>query len=250
MFFWGNIISNVPANFQKNGQMRAIYSSEVSVPDQWGLPVGYYSGWMLPRKAGYVVGFSENELSSTGNAVMWVNWTGSSSFSFTGLADLSLVVSATGICNIVITSTGEIVWSLYATGTSWITLWAVWTIWANAFWTGISTIAVSGSGNIFALWIMSGSMNPFTELSPEWLANAVWSALATENNIANTMWAKLNTASSGWVDLNALAQAVWEYTVRSLTESGWLSPTQAAQLEATVKTGDTILNLGDISIPL
>lgn len=50
--------------------MRAIYSSEVSVPDQWGLPVGYYSGWMLPRKAGYVVGFSENELSSTGNAVM------------------------------------------------------------------------------------------------------------------------------------------------------------------------------------
>lgn len=31
---------------------------------------------------------------------------------------------------------------------------------------------------------------------------------------------------------------------------GGLTPTQAAQLESTVKTGDTILNLGDISIPL
>jgi hypothetical protein len=33
------------------------------------------------------------------------------------------------------------------------------------------------------------------------------------------MGAKLNTASSGGVDMNALAQAVWEYGMRSLTES-------------------------------
>ena len=37
------------------------------------------------------------------------------------------------------------------------------------------------------------------------------------------MGAKLNLASSGWVDMNALAQVVWEYGVRSLTESAWLS---------------------------
>ena len=44
------------------------------------------------------------------------------------------------------------------------------------------------------------------------------------------MGAKLNTASSGWVDMNALAQAVWEYGMRSLTESAWLTTEQATQL--------------------
>ena len=37
------------------------------------------------------------------------------------------------------------------------------------------------------------------------------------------MGAKLNTASSGWVDLNALAEAVWTHTIRSLTESAGLT---------------------------
>lgn len=239
MFFWGNIISNVPANFQKNGQMRAIYSSEVSVPDQWGLPVGYYSGWMLPRKAGYVVGFSENELSSTGNAVMWVNWTGSSSFSFTGLADLSLVVSSNWVCEISLSSTWELIGSLYANGTSEIIFTASGTIWANAFATWVSEIVLNANAIVSAIGIMNGSMNPFTELSPEWLANAVW------NNPIRTL------TSWWWVWGWATPQEIWEYSDRTLTNSsGWLSPTQAAQLEATVKTGDTILNLGDISIPL
>lgn len=95
---------------------------------------------------------------------------------------------------------------------------------------------------------MTGTMSPFTELSPQWLAQAVWQALATENNIAWTMWGKLNTASSGWVDLNALAQAVWQYGVRTLTTSGWLTVEQAEQLSATFKKGDILLNLEDILI--
>lgn len=77
---------------------------------------------------------------------------------------------------------------------------------------------------------MTGSMNPFTELSPEGLAKAVWSALATENNVANTMGSKLNTASSGGIDMSALAQAVWEYATRTLTESAGLTTEQDEKL--------------------
>lgn len=62
------------------------------------------------------------------------------------------------------------------------------------------------------------------------------------------MWAKLNTASSGGVDLNALAQAVWQYGVRSLTTSWWLTTEQAEQLAATFKKGDVLINLEDILI--
>lgn len=239
-FFGGTTISNVPANFQKNWQLRAIYSAE-SVPNQWWLPVGYYSGWMLPQTAGFIVAYSENEVSSTADPVMWVNGDGTCDITLVALWDLSLVVSATGTCDIIVTATGELVGSIYASWTSEITLTATGTIWANAFWTGTSTISLNGTADISALGFMTGSMNPFTDLSPEWLAKAVWSALATENNVANTMGAKLNTASSGWVDMNALAQAVWEYYQRTLTSGStpqeiWAYPSKPL-----------IVNMGDIS---
>ena len=44
---------------------------------------------------------------------------------------------------------------------------------------------------------MQGEWTPYTELSPENLARAVWDALATQFNDAGTMGNKLNTASSG-----------------------------------------------------
>jgi hypothetical protein len=64
------------------------------------------------------------------------------------------------------------------------------------------------------------------------LAQAVWGAIASSNNEAGTMGAKLNTASSGGVDMGALAQAVWEYGTRTLTGavSGGLTVEQATQL--------------------
>jgi hypothetical protein len=67
---------------------------------------------------------------------------------------------------------------------------------------------------------MQGSVTSFTPLSPESLAAAVWSALATDYNVANTMGNKLNLASSGGVDYNLLSQAVWTYSTRGLSSVG------------------------------
>jgi len=220
-FLWwvGAICGN---NWGKNGQRMAIYT-EASIPDQWGLPVWYSSGWMLPRKSGFVVWFSEMSLSQSGTAVMWVNGDGNVAINLNATADLSLVVSSTGICDIVLTLNGDAVGALYANWTSNIDLTATGTLGAVAFSTGESSITLSASADISALGYMTGTMSPFTELSPEWLASAVWNSLATEYNTNGTMGAKLNLASSGWVDYDALAQVVWEYGVRSLTESAWLS---------------------------
>lgn len=220
-FLWwvGGICGN---NWGKNGQRMAIYT-EASIPDQWGLPVWYSSGWMLPRKSGFVVWFSEMSLSQSGTAVMWVNGDGNVAINLNATADLSLVVSSTGICDIVLTLNGDAVGALYANWTSNIDLTATGTLGAVAFSTGESSITLSASADISALGYMTGTMSPFTELSPEWLASAVWNSLATEYNTNGTMGAKLNLASSGWVDYDALAQVVWEYGVRSLTESAGLS---------------------------
>lgn len=235
-FMAGTSVSNVQSNFLKNWQRVAIYSNE-TIPDQWGLPVWYSSWWMLPRKSGYIVAYSENTTSSTATPVMWVNWDGNCYIVVTALWNLSLVVSSNGTCDIVVTATGEVIGSLTASWTSEITLTANGTIGANAFWTWVATITVSPTAIISALGHMTGEMNPFTPLSPEWLANAVWSALASENNIANTMGAKLNTASSWGVDMNALAQAVWEYATRTLTSWGtWGGATPEEIWEYTNRT--------------
>lgn len=207
----------------------AIYT-EASIPDQWGLPVGYSSGWMLPRKAGYIVAFSENSIGGTGNAVMGVNGSGTFTITLSTGAELSLVVSSSGLCNISLTLNGNAVGALYANGSSGINLLATGTLGAVAFSTGNGTITLTASANIKALGQMTGEMTPFTELSPQGLAQAVWDSLASEYNTLGTMGAKLNTASSGGVDMNALAQAVWEYGMRSLTESAGLTTEQSEQL--------------------
>jgi hypothetical protein len=90
----------------------------------------------------------------------------------------------------------------------------------------------TGAGDLKGDLSMEGSWTPFTELSPENLAASVWNAQATSFNTAGTMGAKLNTASSGGVDLDALAAAVWAYATRTLTSSptSGLTTEQANQL--------------------
>lgn len=85
---------------------------------------------------------------------------------------------------------------------------------------GIVAALNSGTTDLRGKLALQGEWTPFTELSPQGLATAVWGAVATDNNIAGTMGGKLNAAASGGVDLNALAEAVWEYIDRTLTSSG------------------------------
>ena len=87
-----------------------------------------------------------------------------------------------------------------------------------------------GAANLRGNLSMTGGWTPFTDLSPENLAREVWNAVASQYNDAGTMGAKLNTASSGGVDLNALAQAVWEYATRNLSTS----PPTAAQVATAI----------------
>lgn len=68
--------------------------------------------------------------------------------------------------------------------------------------------ALSGSGSVAAdlrgrLWMEAG-ITPLTELSPEALAVAVWSAVAASNDAAGTMGEKLNdagSASNPWTEV-------------------------------------------------
>lgn len=75
---------------------------------------------------------------------------------------------------------------------------------------------LSGAGslddsNLTGLASLSAEILSYGELTPEGLRDAVWKAAAANFNDAGTMGAKLNSAASGGVDLNALAEAVWDH---------------------------------------
>lgn len=137
--------------------------------------------------------------------------------------NLSLIVSMSGT-SVVTTLTGDNLQLKLTIGLSGT---AEWTL------TGTSSLSmvvpIEGSGNVASmsgtsdlrgLLSMAGEWTPFTALSPEGLASAVWNALGSQYTTPGTMGAKLNTASSGGVDLDALATAVWSYINRTLTAGG------------------------------
>ena len=61
---------------------------------------------------------------------------------------------------------------------------------------GLASCVFSVSANLKGLLSLSGDITPFTELSPENLAAAVWNAVATDYNDAGSMGEKLNDAGS------------------------------------------------------
>lgn len=72
---------------------------------------------------------------------------------------------------------------------------------------GSGAIATSGVGTLTAIGTLSGNISPFTVLSPEGLAAAVWGAVAASNNGTGSMGNKLNSAASGGVDYDSMATA-------------------------------------------
>lgn len=95
-------------------------------------------------------------------------------------------------------------------------------------------VKLGGLGNmVMKDWFPEG-------LTPEGIRFAVWSSLATDNNIIGTMWQKLNSAASGWVDYDALADAV----VAKILElpDGVLTPEQVEQITDTVKKSNLIVD--------
>lgn len=73
---------------------------------------------------------------------------------------------------------------------------------------GQASMSFSGSLTPYAIGHMQGSTTDTTILTADIIANAVWEALAAQHTDSLTMGGKVNTASSGGVDINALADAV------------------------------------------
>jgi len=269
-------------NYNLTGMKRNLTAGEGITDDTVGIPIGYVdNGWQLPQKAGQLSARSDDvAFAATATGLRGMPGEGSATFAITTNAPASeLIVSGSGSASFSVTTNAPLlVASLngsgsasfaIATGTpilgaiADLTASSSFAITTNApiiyplddsspLRTGSATFAFSCSLTRYAVGHMEGSALPYTELSPQSLASAVWDSVLVDYQQDGSAGKSLSTASSGGVDLNLMAQAVWEYVSRTLTEGA--SPSESdivAALQATTipvdvrkMNGSTLLGNG------
>ncbi|HPL78875.1 MAG TPA: hypothetical protein PKY40_07725 [Burkholderiaceae bacterium] len=195
----------VPSNWQKSGAGRnSLYVSQTTAAlVLYAIPSGNYAGktWMLPQKTGEME--SRNDavisVSATASGALGVNIDGLSSAVF-GVpnADLQLVVSASGSASAIFSQTGALAGALSASGSSAFSI-AVPSVLLGAIVNAIgpATATLSGTATPSAIGNLAGDITPYTELSPQNLASAVWSTVIEAGFTADQILRILSAHAAG-----------------------------------------------------
>jgi len=186
------------------------------LPKTAAYPDGYSAGGALAMP--YVAGGLSSwqavvELTGQGNALSGGPMIGSGDLTFASSGGLSVVVSLSGNGDIAVTVNGNLALTIGMAGNGDLSVTGSGGLSMIVPIAGSGLIDFAGSGNLKGNLEMAGSWTPFTELSPENLATAVWSALAAQNNVAGTMGDLLNAAGGGGISgavIDQIADAVWE----------------------------------------
>jgi hypothetical protein len=230
--------TNMVPLWSANRNQTAAFGELAGQPDGTNHPVS----WLMPLQAGRVSARgAQVTFTPAANGTMGLPASGSATITFTvPAAQLQLVVSTSGSSSISFTVGGTVAGALLAQGLSAIafTVDAA-TLGAIVDATGESQVAFSEAAVLTALGNISGAVTPFTELSPESLAAAVWNAIATEYNLVGTMGELLNSGGGGGGGGGGgvTAAQIWSYATRTLTASpGPSAATIATQVRTELTT--------------
>lgn len=222
-----------------------------SAPDGYGMKAPF-----PPVKAGGISAWNGPvvQLSMTGALIQGGPMEGTADITFSQSGALSMVVSMAGTAAVV-TLTGDnmvLRMTVGLNGTGAFQLTGTNNLALIVPFEGIGSVVTMGVGStdLRELLSLSGEWTPFTELSPEGLANAVWSSLVSQYQDDGTMGKALSTASSGGVDLGALAAAVWTYATRNMpaaerdaAAAAVIAAAQATPIDANIKeVNDTTID--------
>ena len=190
-----------------------------------GIPYGHLapSSWVLPYKPGAMSSFTQCVVTVTPgtlNLAAGINLSGSTTVTVTvDPAAGQLIVSAVGSTSITFNLSAQLAGALSAVGSTAITVTVNnATLGAIVDAIGATLIQITTSATPRATGNMVGNITPFTELSPQSLAAAVWNAIAAEYTESGTMGELMNTGASGLT-----AAQVWSYVNRTLTSSDALT---------------------------
>ena len=213
-------------NFAQSGRVRSrmMQDQTTTALEYYALPNGAYPSltWFIPQQAGqigssnqiYGLGSIVASLAGARNATADLTGSGTVTNAFLSLI-ADLIASLTGAGDISPPPNLLALLSLSGNLTGAGAITAV----LNAFASVQADLAGTGTLTLvpYAVGELSADITGESVLSPQNLAAAVWQALAAQYNDPGTMGNKLNLASSGGVDYDTLAQAVWTYVSRTLT---------------------------------
>mgnify|MGYP006921344615 CR=1 FL=1 len=217
------------ANFARTGAMRNLTAGQGITSDTVSLPSGnrHPSAWMMPQKPGALA--ARNSLTGTGGVSDAEAWAVKlAQAALTGTGELTAVGGLIVQLVAAVTGSGEV-----SDADIKAFLQAVASIGGSG---GVSDAELAGLGELIAAITGLGTAAGSTatgvgELSADLVVTgaglttgnvgaAVWSANAAANNVAGTMGQKLNSAATGGVDYEALAEAVWDKPTSTMTTSG------------------------------
>jgi len=185
-----------------------------------GTPVGYYAGGstILPITVGQIASTDYEPVTFTVTASIneGRNIAGSTTIDFTvNGADLLLSALIVGNASMTVTlndpALGAAVGIQGSTSFSLTPNTPILGALAGLF--ADATVSINAQGLVTATGNLSGDITPYTELSPENLARAVWNALAAQYAEAGTMGAALNTAGAGGLTPEQAAQLAGTLTL-------------------------------------
>lgn len=226
-----------------------------------GFPSGYNPGIFMPRIHSEMSSAREAEITfgATATGVLGMPGVGSATFSIDASGVGALIAFGVGTASITIsTNTPAMSGTINGSGSASLSITGGGNIGAIASIVGEAGFSFDGSATAYptddssplrsgtASFSFSGSLVPYaighmegttdiqTELTADGITTAVLNAVATDFNLPGTIGNKINTASSGGVDLNALAEAV-----RTELESTTI-PVDLKKINAVTVTGTGI----------
>ncbi len=186
--------------------------SGASIANTSGIPSGrrHPQAWVMPVKGGGIGSYRRTDIAVNGAADGELGYpaAGATTITIDGSAIGGLIVGATGTATISVDGSAAIVATLNSTGTATITIDGSAALGAIASLSGTATMTVDGSAEIMGIGYMTGSTLQTEELTPTGIAAAVWNALLANHQGDGSAGKALSTASTGGVDLNALAAAI------------------------------------------
>jgi hypothetical protein len=185
------------------GIVRGFYVSEACGEDVQvqSFPPGYKhpSAWFLAPKSGGIGSRRGDPIQLTANAPaeagMEIAGTAGVSLGATGSGEL--VSDGSGTATLTLTVAAAIEGAIDGSGTALFSISATAAIDALAEVSGSAVISMVAQSSIEGLGEISGHSLPYTDLSPQSLADAVWAANAAQSNASGTMGEKLNAAGAG-----------------------------------------------------
>lgn len=182
------------------GASRSRFGSQALTAPFGAMPEGYVhpQAWVLPQKPGSLKVYPAGliEFAPAANLNIGRPLASDVTVSFTTAANLDMVVAFAGSVTVEFATAASLDGIVNVSGAATVEFSPVASLDMLVALVGESVFSFTASASQSGVTNLSGSVSPFTELSPQNLAASVWSALTSEYNTAGTFGAAMAAAGS------------------------------------------------------